>query len=214
MSKKEKVIIFEGEDKFVKPRHHSYDINSGTSEYVSGDGVGPSRDPSSNIASPGTVSERDQTVSTNIDDGGGRSGGGTIVGMPIIGEPDYCNKLRTYIETRGGGYATPDQIMAAHDIFQRSCMEADPTTTSTTTSTTTLAPSTTTTTPGTGSSNVIVPGVPVIPILPSTNLGIRPVGGGGGGGGDEQAPVEKKKSYWWLLLVALGIYLVAKNKKD
>ena len=224
MAKKEKVIIFEGEDKFVKPRHHSYDINTGESEFVGGDGAGPGRDPSSNIASPGTTNEREQTVSTNIDNGGGRSG--YIVGMPTIGEPNYCNKLRTFIEGRGGGYATPDQIMAAHDMFQRSCMEADPTTTSTTTSTTTitttLAPSTNTTSPATPSggspststSNIIVPGVPVIPILPATNLGIRPVGGGGGGGGDEQAPLEKKKSYWWLLLVALGIYLVAKNKKD
>jgi hypothetical protein len=199
MAKKEKVIIFEGEDKFVKPRHSTYDINTGKSEFVSGDGVGPSKDPSSNITSPGTVSQRDQTVVSNLQDGG------SIVGMPTMGEPDYCNKLRLYIETRGGGNATPDQIMAAHDMFQRSCMEADPTTTSTTTSTTTVAPKT--------DSNVIIPAIPVIPILPATNLGIRPVGGGGGGG-DEEAPIEKKKSYWWLLLVALGIYLVAKKKKD
>jgi hypothetical protein len=201
MAKKEKVIIFEGEDKFVKPRHSTYDINTGKSEFVSGDGVGPSKDPSSNITSPGTVSQRDQTVVSNLQDGG------SIVGMPTMGEPDYCNKLRLYIETRGGGNATPDQIMGAHEMFKLNCIEADPTTTtSTTTSTTTVAPKTDT--------NVVIPVVPVIPFTPSTNLGIRPVGGGGGGGSDEQAPVEKKKSYWWLLLVAAGIYLVAKKNKN
>jgi hypothetical protein len=210
MSKKEKVIIFEGEDKFVKPRHHSYDINTGKAEFVGvdGPGKGDERDPSSNITRPGTGSQFDQTVTSNLRDGG------AIVGMPTLGEPDYCNKLRNFITTRGGGSATPDQIMGAHEMFKLNCMEADPTTTtSTTTSTTTVAPKSDT--------NIIAPAVPVTPVVPvipfipsSTNLGIRPVGGGGGGGSDEQAPVEKKKSYWWLLLVALGIYLVAKKNKD
>jgi hypothetical protein len=203
MSKKEKVIIFEGEDKFVKPRHHSYDINTGKAEFVGvdGPGKGNERDPSSNITTPGTGSQFDQTVVSNLRDGG------AIVGMPTLGEPDYCNKLRNFITTRGGGSATPDQIMGAHEMFKLNCIEADPTTTtSTTTSTTTVAPKTDT--------NVVIPVVPVIPFTPSTNLGIRPVGGGGGGGSDEQAPVEKKKSYWWLLLVAAGIYLVAKKNKN
>jgi hypothetical protein len=106
----------------------------------------------------------------------------------------------------GGFEVNGNETMAAYDMFQRYCNRPEDSTTSTTTSTTTAAPK-----PDT---NVVVPAIPVIPILPSTNLGIRPMGGGGGGGSEDAAPVEKKKSYWWLLLVALGIYLVAKKKKD
>ena len=124
-----------------------------------------------------------------------------IVGMPTLGEPDYCNKLQTYITTRGGGNATPDQIMAAHDMFKMNCREADPTTT-----TTTLAPP-----PPPPPSKPDV----VIPVIPVANLGVPPLsmgGGGGGGGSEDGAPAPKKKNYWWLLLVAAGIYLVAKKK--
>jgi hypothetical protein len=56
--------------------------------------------------------------------------------------------------------------------------------------------------------------VAVVPVVPVSNLGIRPMGGGGGGGSEDAAPVEKKKSYWWLLLVALGIYAITKKKKN
>ena len=192
--KKEKVIIFEGEDKFVKPRNHSYDINTGKSEFVGGDGVGNTKDPSSNI--PPLNAETKDTIS-----------GGSGMPLPTLGSPNFCANLATYISTNGGGSATPNETMAAYDMFQRYCNKPEDSTTSTTTSTTTAAPK-----PDT---NVVVPAIPVIPILPATNLGIRPVGGGGGGGGDEEvAPEPKKKSYWWLLLVALGIYLVAKKKKD
>jgi hypothetical protein len=186
--KKEKVIIFEGEDKFVKPRNHSYDINTGKSEFV---------------GLEGEPTNPNDTTKDNI--GGG--GAGSAMPLPTLGSPNFCANLATYISTNGGGSATPNETMAAYDMFQRYCNKPEDSTTSTTTSTTTAAPK-----PDT---NVVVPAIPVIPILPATNLGIRPVGGGGGGGGDEEvAPEPKKKSYWWLLLVALGIYLVAKKKKD
>lgn len=193
---KEKVIIFQGEDKFVTPRAHTFDLGTGKKEFVGGDGTGPSNDPSSNIPPPKNTPDgpNNQTTTSNI------------VGMPTLGEPDYCNKLQTFITTRGGGNATPDQIMAAHDMFKMNCREADPTTT-----TTTAAPvvNTTPTPP---------PSVPVIPVIPVANLGVPPLsmggGFGGGGGGEEGATKEpKKKSYWWLLLVAVGIYYVAKKKK-
>lgn len=184
MAKKEKVIIFEGEDKFVKPRHHSYDMNTGKAEFVGVDSA-PSTDPN-------------QEVRDNI--GGGSPG--SAMPLPQLGSPNFCAELSTYISTNGGGKATPEQTMAAYDMFQRYCNKPeDTTTTSTTTSTTTAPPI------GVGT-NVVVPVVPV------TNLGLRPMGGGAGGGGGDEAPVEKKKNYWWLLLVALGIYLVAKKKKD
>jgi len=192
---KEKVIIFQGEDKFVTPRAHTFDLGTGKKEFVGGDGTGPSNDPSSNIPPPKNTLDGPNNQTTTS----------TIVGMPTLGEPDYCNKLQTFITTRGGGNATPDQIMAAHDMFKMNCREADPTTT-----TTTAAPvvNTTPTPP---------PSVPVIPVIPVANLGVPPIsmggGFGGGGGGEEGAPAApKKKNYWWLLLVAAGIYLVAKKK--
>lgn len=191
--KKQKVIIFEGEDKFVKPRNFTYDISAGKSEFVSGDGEGKD----SSVGVPSNLGETKDTISD-----------GSVMPLPTLGSPNFCANLETYISTNGGGSATPNQTMAAYDMFQRYCNRPeDTTTTSTTTSTTTAAPKSDT--------NVIVPAIPVIPIFPSSNLGIRPIGGGmGGGGGDDVAPEPKKKSYWWLLLVALGIYLVVKKKKD
>ena len=188
---KEKVIIFQGEDKFVTPRAHTFDLATGKKEFVGGDGTGPSNDPSSNIPPARNTPEGPNNQTTTS----------TIVGMPMLGEPDYCNKLQNFITTRGGGNATPDQIMAAHDMFKMNCREADPTTT-----TTTLAP------PPPPPTKPDV----VIPVIPVANLGVPPLsmGGGGGGGSDEGAPAApKKKNYWWLLLVAAGIYLVAKKKK-
>jgi hypothetical protein len=184
--RKEKVIIFEGEDKFIKPRNYSYDIGTGKAEFVGLEG-----DPST----------PNDTTRDNL--GGGT---GSRMQLPQLGSPTFCTDLATFISTNGGGAATPNETMAAYDMFQRYCNRPEDSTTSTTTSTTTAAPK-----PDT---NVVVPAIPVIPILPATNLGIRPMGGGGGGGSEDAAPVEKKKSYWWLLLVALGIYLVAKKKKD
>lgn len=189
--RKEKVIVFEGEDKFVKPRNHSYDIGTGKSEFVGSDGEG--KDVRTNI--PALNDETKDAVQ-----------GGSGMPLPKLGSPTFCADLATYISTNGGGAATPNETMAAYDMFQRYCNKPEDSTTSTTTSTTTEAPK--------PSTNVIVPAVPVIPVLPATNLGIRPMGGGGGGGGEDAATEKKKKSYWWLLLVALGIYLVAKKKKD
>jgi hypothetical protein len=192
--RKEKVIIFEGEDKFVKPRNHSYDIGTGKSEFVGSDGEG--KDVRTNI--PPLNAETKDAIQ-----------GGSGMPLPQLSSPTFCADLATYISTNGGGAATPNETMAAYDMFQRYCNKPEDSTTSTTTSTTTEAPK--------PSTNVVVPAVPVVPvmpILPSTNLGVRPVGGGGGGGSEDAAPEKKKKSYWWLLLVALGIYLVAKKKKD
>jgi hypothetical protein len=189
---KEKVIIFQGEDKFITPRAHTFDLGTGKKEFVGGDGTGPSNDPSTNIPPPSNTPQGPDTPVGNV-------GGGSVVGMPTLGEPDYCNKLQTYITTRGGGNASPNEIMAAHDMFKRNCMEADPTTT-----TTTAAP------PPPPKPDVVVP------VIPVANLGVPPLsmGGGGGGGAEEGAPAApKKKNYWWLLLVVAGIYLVSKKKK-
>jgi hypothetical protein len=207
---KEKVIIFQGEDKFVTPRAHTFDLGTGVKEFVAvdGPGKGDERDPTSNIPPLNSGSQNDRNPISNIGDDGGRSG--RVVGLPMIGEPDYCNKLQNFITTRGYGNATPDQIMAAHDMFKRGCREADPTTTTTTAAPTPPPPQNTPPPPPPPKTEVVVP------VIPVGNLGVPPssMGGGfgGGGGGEEGAPAPKKKSYWWLLLVAVGIYYVAKKK--
>jgi hypothetical protein len=207
---KEKVIIFQGEDKFVTPRAHTFDLGTGVKEFVAvdGPGKGDERDPTSNIPPLNSGSQNDRNPISNIGDDGGRSG--RIVAMPTLGEPDYCNKLQNFITTRGYGNATPDQIMAAHDMFKRGCREADPTTTTTTAAPTPPPPQNTPPPPPPPKTEVVVP------VIPVGNLGVPPssMGGGfgGGGGGEEGAPAPKKKSYWWLLLVAVGIYYVAKKK--
>jgi len=207
---KEKVIIFQGEDKFVTPRAHTFDLGTGVKEFVAvdGPGKGDDRDPSSNNRPINSGSQNDQNPISTIDDGGGRSG--SPVGLPMIGEPDYCNKLQNFITTRGYGNATPQQIMAAHDMFKRGCREADPTTTTTTAAPTPPPPQNTPPPPPPPKTEVVVP------VIPVGNLGVPPTstggGFGGGGGSEEGAPAPKKKSYWWLLLVAVGIYYVAKKK--
>jgi hypothetical protein len=207
---KEKVIIFQGEDKFVTPRAHTFDLGTGVKEFVAvdGPGKGDERDPTSNIPPLNSGSQNDRNPISNIGDDGGRSG--RVVGLPMIGEPDYCNKLQNFITTRGYGNATPDQIMAAHDMFKRGCREADPTTTTTTAAPTPPPPQNTPPPPPPPKTEVVVP------VIPVGNLGVPPIsmggGFGGGGGGEEGAPAPKKKSYWWLLLVAVGIYYVAKKK--
>lgn len=122
---KEKVVIFAGEDKFVKKRHHRYDSRKGKSEFVGTNGTSeagqvapttevPLGDPQNQIAKP-------------------------II--PNQGEPDFCNRLFQFISTRGGGTADNDAVMEAHRRFQQYCAnpEESTTTTSTTSSTTTLS---------------------------------------------------------------------------
>ena len=171
---KEKVIIFEGEDKFVAPRTHTFDTAKGEATYVGGNGAADT-----GVVTPSSV-------------------------MPIFGEADYCNRMQSYINSRGENTATPEQVMIAYQNFQTNCLS-----TSTTTETTTLVSTdtTTSTTTNTTTQVVILPPPPV-PI----GFGIAPPRVGGGGGGDTPV-VAPKKSYWWLLLVAAGAYLVFSKKK-
>ncbi len=115
---KEKVIIFEGEDKFVAPRTHTFDTAKGEATYVGGNGAADT-----GVVTPSSV-------------------------MPIFGEADYCNRLQAYINSRGENTATPEQVMLAYQNFQTNCLSTSTTTetttlvsdiiTSSTTSTTTL----------------------------------------------------------------------------
>jgi hypothetical protein len=117
---KEKVIIFEGEHKFVAPRTHTFDTAKGEATYVGGNGKAET-----DVVTPSSV-------------------------MPIFGESDYCNRLQAYISSRGENTASPEQVMIAYQNFQTNCLSTSTTTetttlvstettTSTTTNTTTLA---------------------------------------------------------------------------
>jgi hypothetical protein len=118
---KEQVIIFSGEDKFIKKRHRSYDAKKGVSEYVGSDAV--------NQVSP----------MTDVPLGDPQNQQKKVI-IPNQGETDLCKKLFYFISTRGDGKADNDSIMEAHRRFRRYCANPEEsTTTSSTTSTTTLS---------------------------------------------------------------------------
>ena len=113
---KEKVIIFEGEDKFVAPRTHTFDTAKGEATYVGGNGAADT-----GVQTPSSV-------------------------MPIFGEVDYCNRLQAYINSRGENTATPEQVMIAYQNFQTNCLSTSTTTETTTLLSTDTTTSTTTNT--------------------------------------------------------------------
>lgn len=113
---KEKVIIFEGEDKFVAPRTHTFDTAKGEATYVGGNGKAET-----DVITPSSV-------------------------MPIFGESDYCNRLQAYISSRGENTATPEQVMLAYQNFQTNCLSTSTTTETTTLVSTDTTTSTTTNT--------------------------------------------------------------------
>jgi hypothetical protein len=113
---KEKVIIFEGEDKFVAPRTHTFDTAKGEATYVGGNGAADT-----GVQTPSSV-------------------------MPIFGEVDYCNRLQAYINSRGENTATPEQVMIAYQNFQTNCLSTSTTTETTTLVSTDTTTSTTTNT--------------------------------------------------------------------
>jgi hypothetical protein len=113
---KEKVIIFEGEHKFVAPRTHTFDTAKGEATYVGGNGAADT-----GVQTPSSV-------------------------MPIFGEVDYCNRLQAYISSRGENTASPEQVMIAYQNFQTNCLSTSTTTETTTLVSTDTTTSTTTNT--------------------------------------------------------------------
>ena len=45
------------------------------------------------------------------------------VTLPKVGEPDFCQRMKTFIETRGDGMASSDQLIEAYNCFQENCIE-------------------------------------------------------------------------------------------
>jgi len=148
MKKKESVVVFDGEDKFIKPRTRTFDLKAGKSEYVGLSEENPSGQYGYNM--------------------------GTFV-MPDPSDPKFCETVKEYINTRGNGTATPDALMSAYNAFNQFCKGETPSTTtenttSTTTETTTVTTSTVTDTT-TVSASVTKPTPSLVTV---SNLGIPP----------------------------------------
>ena len=107
---REKVVVFDGEDKFIAPKSRTYNKKIGKSEFV---GV---------VESP----EGDKAPVTTIDGDAFndymRRKNLTAV-LPSPSEPDFCAKAQEFIQTNGDGIATPEQIMQAYQLFQDNCVE-------------------------------------------------------------------------------------------
>lgn len=43
--------------------------------------------------------------------------------MPIVGDPNFCQNMRAFIETRGDGMASSNQLIEAYNLFQENCVE-------------------------------------------------------------------------------------------
>lgn len=46
-----------------------------------------------------------------------------VVSVPKPTEEDFCRRVKEFIETRGDGMATSDQLLEAYDLFQKGCIE-------------------------------------------------------------------------------------------
>jgi hypothetical protein len=44
--------------------------------------------------------------------------------MPVLGDPDFCKNMRAFIESRGDGLASSDQLIEAYNLFRENCVEA------------------------------------------------------------------------------------------
>jgi hypothetical protein len=194
--RKQSVVVFDGEDKFIKPRSVSYDLKAGKSEYV---GLMEEQ-----------ITEKPNERPADAPPYGYNTG--TFV-MPDPSDPEFCNKVKQYINTRGNGTATPDAIMSAYNAFNRFCKTdttdtTTETTTLTTTETTTSAPTSTTT-----DTTTTKPVAVVTSPISIQSLGMPPTSNKSG----KSAGQEKGKNTMLLVLLGIGVvgavyYLYKKNK--
>lgn len=215
---KERVVVFDGEDKFIAPRNTIFDAKTGIAEQVGVDG-----DRNQQIVfegqpqSGGTDSQPKTPAGSAFEDYMRRQNAPVV--MPVVGEPNFCQKMQTFIQTRGQGRATPEQIMQAYQLFQENCnkpKEEEP-----------KQPDQPQEKKGrmplemgnpvenpVASTPVTVAPAPVAFVpLNTPALGSR-LGGGGGGGSEEVAP-EPKKTNWLLpLLIVGGLIYFATRKSN
>lgn len=107
--KKEGVVVFDGEDKFIAPKGQIFDKMKGESEFVGGNTMP-------------ALSE----VETNPDKKAFDAymlRQSTPVTIPSPVEPNFCERISNFIKTNGDGRATPEMIMEAYQLFQDKCIE-------------------------------------------------------------------------------------------
>ena len=108
--KREQVVVFDGEDKFIAPKSRTYDKRIGKSEFV---GV---------VESP----EGDKAPVTTID-GDAFNDYMRKKDLPAVlpspSQPDFCAKAAAFIQSNGDGRATPEQVMQVYQLFQDNCVE-------------------------------------------------------------------------------------------
>lgn len=213
---KERVVVFDGEDKFIAPRNMVYDKMSGEAQVV---GVQSPELPDNPVSS-GAKKEFDDYMR--------RQGQGVTIPNPQ--DPDFCLRIKQFIQSNGNGLATPQQVMEAYNLFQANCVEkpketpivppVEPPVEVPKPSPIVDAPAPTPEPPApTPTPSVPTPSAPapslVVPLNVPT-LGVPPlrVGGAasGGGGGEKEEP--KKRSNWliWLLIGGAALYFLTRKK--
>lgn len=98
---KERVIVFDGEDKFIMPRTKVYDRAKGVAFDASAAG-----ETQEGVAFKEYMLKKD-----------------SVVTLPSPSDADFCAKIKDFINTNGDGKATPEDIMQAYQLFQDNCVE-------------------------------------------------------------------------------------------
>lgn len=214
--KKEKVIIFEGEQNFVIPKNRVRNKKTGVSYYVPDDmnvvgvdksGITPIDE--SQLDAPKEPDEPIRIITPppsgssdiSVRNQGGSGGAGTLITKPTGNPVTTMGTLPSSVGEPNIGLGNPTKQFP-------SAGEELTTTTSTTTSTTTKIAITIDIPTGLGDNPIT-----------SSGLGSKLSGGGGGGGGSKDAAATAKKTflqkYWWLLLIAAagGYYYYKKKNK-
>lgn len=101
--KKEKVVVFDGEDKFINPKNQVYDKTTGKAEFVEFNPDKPT---------PEYQEFKRYIQNQEVD---------VVVPSPL--DTNFCADVKVFIESRGQGRATPEQLMEAHNLFKQYCIE-------------------------------------------------------------------------------------------
>lgn len=94
---KERVVVFDGEDKFIAKKDRIYDKSTGKS--YSG------KNPEGDRFKQYMLEKQKGCV------------------IPELGDPDFCKKAEQFIKTSGEGKATPEEIWKVHSLFLDNCVE-------------------------------------------------------------------------------------------
>ena len=199
---KEKVVVFNGEDKFIAPRNTIYDKNAGESQLVGDE-------------TPSSVRIENNPDKQVFDDYMTRKSTPVIMPSPV--EPNFCARMEQFISSRGNGMASPEMQMEAYRLFQDNCVEKPD------------VASPITNIPDQPPVKTVVAEVPKEAEVPpassplpfsfsplsSPNLGRPPSSGGSGGGGNEEEKGEPEKKVNWLLWAVIGgslLYFITRKK--